>query len=64
MTVCNKFALNRRTTVYEKISGSTAGKAELANVDGCFYLVRPTVTVKGSKECMQVGAAHWLHFTR
>jgi hypothetical protein len=64
MTVRNEFVLKHRTIVYEKISGSTAGKAELANVDGCFYLVRPTVTVKGSKECMQAYNAQGLSANR
>lgn len=40
------------SSVYEKVVAPTPAKAELASIDGCFYLVRPTVTVKGAKECM------------
>lgn len=40
------------SSVYEKVVAPTPAKVELASIDGCFYLVRPTVTVKGAKECM------------
>ena len=40
--------------VWDKVGAPSAAKAELANLDGCFYLVRPTVTVKGAKECLCV----------
>ena len=40
------------SSVYEKVVAPTPAKVELASIDGCFYLVRPTVTVKGAKECL------------
>ena len=42
-------------TVFDKVTGGGSAKVELANLDGCFYLVRPTVTVRGAKECLYVG---------
>ncbi|CAD6578150.1 MAG: hypothetical protein CYPHOPRED_000460 [Cyphobasidiales sp. Tagirdzhanova-0007] len=39
-------------SLIDKVTGGSNAKAELANLDGCFYLVRPSVTVRGAKECL------------
>ncbi|KAL7008646.1 Vacuolar import and degradation protein 27 [Cystobasidiomycetes sp. EMM_F5] len=44
--------MNMIRSLYGKVIGTNAANQELAKIEGCFYLVRPTITVKGSKECL------------